>query len=171
MLSQAIESLVLRTVEQHAPCQTVALGLRHLGYVDTYFAVRHTIGLEGLAVLSLLEQSFAVLVQELHPARLRIDQGFHALCLDLYHVAVLANLELRLGRLLHDNQALLLGKLCLRGSLHTDNVVVYHLQTHHLGTVCLHLLDRNCHKLAIHCVVCCHQGNSRHGKHSRHEHS
>ena len=66
MLTQSVESFFPGTVEQHAPGQSVALGLRHLGYIDTNLAIGNTERLEGLAVLSFFQQQLAVLVEKLH---------------------------------------------------------------------------------------------------------
>ena len=54
MLAKSVESLVVRTVEQHAPGEAVPLRLGYLIYIYAYLAIGHAELLERLALLSLL---------------------------------------------------------------------------------------------------------------------
>ena len=133
MLTQTVEGLVVRTVEEHAPGECVALGFRDSGHVDANLTVGHTEGTEGLApVLGFVEQRLALGVVEGDATRLLVDTGLYlgSLYADLRAVG---DGELGLGRLGHDDKALLLGQLGLAGGLHANDVVVDYLQAYHLG--------------------------------------
>ena len=84
MLAQAVESLIVRTLEKRMPGETVLLDLRDLGNIDTNLTVRDAEGLEGLTtLLYFLEQLVACSVVEDDTAIFLVDTslnagGFHA---------------------------------------------------------------------------------------------
>ena len=129
VLAQTIEGLISRisrTVEQQAPRQSITLFLRHLGHIDTNLTIGHTERLEGLAVLSLFQQLFAVGIKKSNASCSFLDTSLYVLCLHRHHVAV-GHRKLGLGSLLDHYQALFFWQLGLGSSLYANNIVVDHL--------------------------------------------
>ena len=106
-------------------------------------------------------------IVERHTTGLPLDTGLNVLGLDDDGRAV-GDSKLGLCGLVDHNQALLLGQLRLGRRLHTDNIIIHHLQTHHTGTVGLDLPDGDGHLLSIDHVVGSHQQDCSHGQCARH---
>ena len=171
VLSQAVERLIVRTVEKHAPRQAITLRLRHLRHVDANLAVGNTEGFERLTLLCLAQQQLSVGIIEGHTARGFLDTGFH---LGSFHTndVTIGHRKQRLGLLRNDDQRRVLsGKLSLRRSLHSDDMVVHHLQTHYLGAIGLNMGYRYGYHLSLNGTIDSQQGDCPQRQHPCHHQS
>ena len=137
MLSETIESLILRRVELHLPGQTVFCLLGHgETSLDTQLALRHREGLKQLSFLSLFQQLISFSIEERHLTSSFRHDSLHILSLDNHRLSLLTHGIGILGRcrLRHNHQR---GRFqrqrLLRCGPHSDNVVINHFETNHLG--------------------------------------
>ena len=105
MLAQAVESLLL-VVEPECPRESVALLLGN--GADANLALGHAEISECLAVLCLGSQLLSIGIEETDAAALLVNAGGDALRLHHKVTTLFRSGELRLSRLLHNHQALLL---------------------------------------------------------------
>ena len=164
MLAKSVESLVVRTVEEHAPRQTVSLRLRYLFYIYAYLAVGHAELLERLALLSLLQKLLAIRIVERHTSRLLVDAGLHTLRLHAHYAILLAHgIGSPLVRRSRNHQAWLLhGQFRLTRGAHADDLVAHHLQAHYAG-LALCGTDGDGVAFFLHTLGCHQHRNQQHG--------
>ena len=169
VLAEAIESLIVGRVELHLPRQAVLHSLRQLATtLDAILPFRNGEVPETLALLTFLQQHSLVLIEEGDLSVVDIDLSHDLGCLDADTFAVQrVSRKLGLGCLGHNDKTLLLRQLCLAGCLHPDDVVVDHLQAHHLSAACRCLLHRDGHILTADGIVVGHQHHSCQRQHSR----
>ena len=159
VLTQAIESLIVGTVELHLPRQTMLLLLGDgTACLHTQLALRYGKVPELLAFLGLFEQLFARGIEEGNLTGGLLYHCLYLLCSDHHVVALVGNGVRALGRCCHrypDERGRLNRQRILTGGTHTDNLVVNHLKVNYLG---LTTIRRNSHIVSIGLHHGCHHG-------------
>ena len=168
MLSKSVKSLIIWRIKFHLPLDAMLHRLSQRSTtLQTIFTLRNSEVLKLFVVL--LEQLLACGIIESNLTRLRIHASLYVLCLHADLIIIFLHVEYRLSLLLHDHQTLLLRQCTLRGSLHTDNIVVDYLQSYYLSTTCLYFFHWDGHEITFDSIVsssqCCHhhrQDSCRH---------
>ena len=156
VLTQAIESLVVRTVEEGMPRPSVLLSLWHLGDVNTHLTVWHSEWLESLTALChLIQEHIAFVVVEGDMTSSLVEHGTHGRGCDDEVVALLFHLILSLTLLRNDDEALLVAETLLCGSLDTDNLVADYLKTNLTRSLVLMLFQLHSKTIALLRESCC----------------
>ena len=150
VLSESIYSLQrLFGLELQVPSQSVQFLFRELPLRHAQFSLWNAERLELLSVFLLLDQFFALSIEEGHVSRRLVHDGLHASGLHIDSLAVLVDLEFGFGGLRNDDQAFFLGKRLLHGSPDPDDVVIDDFQANHPCAVFLGFLHLNGHAVAI----------------------
>ena len=142
MLTETIEGLIVRRIEEGTPRPSVLLSIGNLGDIHTDFTVGHGERLEGLSALCHLFQQYLILeIVEGNLAGSLVQHGTHGSGGDDEVIALLLYLIFRLGVLRHDDETLLAAEALLGSSLHTDDAVVDHLEADLRRTIVLMLFQ------------------------------
>ena len=150
VLPQTVESLIVRTVELHLPCQAMLMRLGNgVANPRTQLALRYGKIPELLTILRLVEQLLASGIEESDATGGFLYHRLHLLGFNDHVVALVGDGVAALDRcsMGHNHQrGRLSGQRLMAGGTHTDNLVVNHFEVHYL---CLTTIRQNRHIVSV----------------------